>query len=62
MIEDTGKQRETLAVFGGYNHKFGCEEGEFYDMQNMSSRLYPILAPRVPRGIVKRLTRPQGVD
>lgn len=38
-------------VFGGYNHNLRISEGEFYEMQNMSSDYYPILAPRKKRGV-----------
>ncbi len=43
--------RDVVDVFGGYNHNPRIKDGEFYDMQNMSSELYPVLAPRGKRGV-----------
>ncbi len=51
--------RDTLQVFGGYNHKLRINDGEFYDMENCSSDFYPLLSPRSPRGLVEnRSTSP----
>ena len=43
----------TIDVFGGYNHNHRISENEFFDMGNMTSDHYPLLAPRKPRGIKK---------
>ena len=48
-------------AFGGYNHQLSCQEGQFYDMKNMTSQHFPILSPRQNRGIVKQFTMPQGI-
>ncbi len=45
--------RDTLQVFGGYNHKLRINDGEFYDMENCTSDFYPILSPRCSRGAVE---------
>ena len=37
--------------FLGYNHNDVIKEGEMYDMQNLSSRDYPVLSPRPKRGV-----------
>ena len=50
-----------VSQFGGYNHNLRIGDGEFYDMQNMSSDLYPALSPRLPRGKVRQLTKPNGL-
>lgn len=42
--------RSVMEVFGGYNHNLRIGEGEFYDMQNLSSDHYPLLSPRAKRG------------
>ena len=42
--------RDMLSAFGGYNHNLKINEGEFYDMQNLSSADYPVLSPRPKRG------------
>ena len=43
--------RDLVDVFGGYNHNLRINEGEFYDMKNLTSAYYPILAPRRKRGV-----------
>ena len=42
--------RQTVEVFGGYNHNLRIGDGEFYDMKNMTSDFYPVMSPREPRG------------
>ena len=37
-------------VFGGYNHNLRIGEGEFYDMENLSSDSYPLASARARRG------------
>lgn len=61
IMSEVTRYREMTSVFGGYNHQLSCQEGQFYDMKNMTSQYYPILSPRRKRGIVKRLTNPQGI-
>lgn len=38
-------------IFQGYNHNLRIRDGEFYDMQNMSSDNFPVLSPRGKRGL-----------
>lgn len=61
VMSDVTRTREMTSVFGGYNHKLSCQDGQFYDMRNMTSEYFPILSPRNRRGIVKKLTDPQGI-
>lgn len=60
-LRETSKYRDMTTVFGGYNHQISCEEGQFFDMKNMTSKYFPILSPRQKRGIVKSFTNPQGI-
>ena len=66
--------REMIDVFGGYNHNLRIGEGEFYDMKNLTSSDYPVLSPRLPRGLyaspnadnypgsnVLKVSNPQGM-
>lgn len=46
--------RSVCDAFAGYNHNLRIGEGEFYDMGNLTSSLYPVLSPRAPRGIYAR--------
>ena len=43
-------QRQMVDTFKGYNHNLRIGEGEFYEMENMTSDYAPILAPRGKRG------------
>ena len=60
-FEEVTQYREMTTVFGGYNHQLSCQEGQFYDMKNMTSQYFPILSPRQNRGIVKQFAMPQGI-
>ena len=53
MLNVKQKSRQMLDSFLGYNHNLRIGENEFYDMQNMTSDYYPILAPRQCRGVYK---------
>lgn len=50
-LESIYSSRDMVDVFGGYNHNLRISESEFYDMKNLTSSHYPILAPRGKRGI-----------
>ena len=50
-LESIYSSRDMVDMFGGYNHNLRINEGEFYDMQNLTSSHYPILSPRGKRGI-----------
>ncbi len=43
-------RRVTIQTFRGYDHNLRIRSGAFYDMRNLSSRAYPLLAPRGKRG------------
>ena len=45
------KSRDMIDLFLGYNHNLRIRENEFYDMKNMTSDYYPVLAPRKKRGL-----------
>lgn len=59
--------RQTVDVFGGYNHNLRIGDGEFYDMKNLTSSNYPVLTPRRKRGVytknggVVTLGNPNGI-
>ena len=55
------RYRDMITIFGGYNHRLSCQEGQFYDMKNMTSQYYPALSPRNNRGIVRQMVNPQGI-
>lgn len=47
--------------FGGLNHNRGANDGELWDMQNLTSDHYPLLASRAPRLKYRCLTEPGGI-
>lgn len=49
QIDKSDNQREVTAAFLGYNHNPIIEDGEFYDMENLTSDHYPLLSPRKKR-------------
>ena len=53
-LSGASASRSTVDVFGGYDHNLRIADGSWYDMENMSSDLYPVMSPRTPRGIVKK--------
>lgn len=57
-LKELNTSREMIDVFGGYNHNLRIGEGEFYDMENLTSADYPVLSPRPPRGIYESLSDP----
>ena len=60
-LQEVTRYREMTSAFGGYNHQLSCQDGQFFDMENMTSQYFPILSPRQNRGIVKNFTNPQGI-
>lgn len=60
-LQEVTRYREMTTAFGGYNHQLSCQEGQFFDMKNMTSQYFPILSPRQNRGIVKQFVNPQGI-
>lgn len=49
-LNEIPTSRRTIDSFGGYNHSHATAEYEFHDMLNMSTRNFPSLSPRLPRG------------
>lgn len=60
-FQEVTRHREKTTVFGGYNHRISCDERQFFDMKNMTSKYFPVLSPRQKRGFVKVLEKPQGI-
>lgn len=54
-------KRQIVEYFRGYNHNLKIWDGEFYDMENLTSDYYPVLSPRKPRGVYARPGSPQGL-
>ena len=53
--------RQMVDAFRGYNHNLRISNGEFFDMENMTSDYYPVLSPRRKRGYYVKPASPQGI-
>ena len=60
-LNELQTSRNMIDVFKGYNHNLRIGEGEFYDMKNLTSSYYPVLAVRGRRGVFGTPTNPQGL-
>jgi len=57
-LRSTALSRQTVDAFGGYNHNLRIRDGEFYEMQNMTSDFFPVLSPRGRRGLLEQMGKP----
>lgn len=53
--------RQMIDVFSGYNHNLRIQDGEFYDMKNLSPAYYPVLSPRDGRTTYDTPNNVQGI-
>ena len=60
-LSELKTSRSTERVFRGYNHNAHVGEGEFYEMENLSSDHYPLISPRPPRGTFAAPALAQGM-
>jgi hypothetical protein len=49
QLQNGAKQKKMTTTFMGYNHHEIIEDGEMYDMKNLSGDLYPLMAQRRKR-------------
>lgn len=61
MVYQDRIQKKITQQFGGYNHNLYASDGQIWDMENMTSDFYPLLAPRKPRHYTQDLTKPNGL-
>jgi len=62
MVHGDGIAKRTQVRFGGYNHTLYAGDGEIYDMQNMTSDHYPVLAAReIRQGVTGRCSGFRGI-
>ncbi len=60
-LKELPTQRSMVQVFGGYNHNLRTGEGEFYNMENLTSSYYPLLSPRKKRGVYRSGISPSAM-
>ncbi|MBR4079281.1 MAG: hypothetical protein IKK29_03625, partial [Christensenellaceae bacterium] len=61
-LKELPTRRDMVEVFGGYNRNLRIPDGEFYDMKNMTSDHYPVLAPRGKRGKYVLVSEDSGAE
>ena len=61
ILDEIPVTRRYIDTFKGYNHNRVIGEDEFYDMENMTSDEYPLLAPRKPRRKIMEFAYPGGL-
>ena len=60
-LKEQPTSRQMVDAFRGYNHNLRISNGEFFDMENMTSDYYPVLSPRGKRGYYAKPASPQGI-
>ena len=60
-LMEIASSRQMTDIFGGYNHNLRINDGEFYDMKNLTSTYYPVLSPRSKRGKYISVENLQGM-
>lgn len=64
MLPNLKASRDNVTMvntFLGLNKGPVIKETEFSDMRNMTNDYYPVMASRKQRGLIRRLTKPQGI-
>ena len=62
LSQNLYKSLRSIGTYGGLDERPAIEDNFFSDMKNVSSRFYPILATRKPRGVVlEEVTNPKGI-
>ena len=60
-LQETSTKRLVTSKFGGYDHRLRIEDGQWWDMTNMTSDHWPMLASRPARGIGEVIPDPGGL-
>lgn len=61
FLNELPTSRTVTDAWMGYNHNLRIGEGELYDMENLSSDRFPVLAPRKKRGVYAAPVSAQGL-
>lgn len=60
-LKETSTKRLVTSKFGGYDHRLRIEDGQWWDMKNLTSDHWPMLASRPARGIGEAIPSPGGL-
>ena len=61
QLNELPTSRQMVDVFRGYNHNLRINNGEWFNMKNLTSDSYPVLSPRGTRGVYAKPASPQGM-
>lgn len=61
ILNELKTSKTNIDIFRGYNHNLRIGDGEFYGMENLTSANYPVLSPRLKRGVYATPENPQGL-
>lgn len=62
LLNSVSKRKNVVGVFAGLNRTDTIADGEFEEMENLTSSSYPAAEPRKPRGDrLKTILRPHGM-
>ena len=61
LLSSLKSGRKLIDSFLGYDHNLKIRPGAFYEMENMTSSCYPLLANRPQRGLLETLSKPSGL-
>ena len=53
MVYNDEIVRQTQVRFGGYKHSLYANDGDIYDMRNITANIFPLITPRAKRDIVR---------
>ncbi len=59
--QPSGIKKEYQDKFKGLNHNKGAGDGELWDMRNLTSEYFPLLATRPERRLYRKLKEPHGM-
>lgn len=61
MVNADGISKRKQVKFGGYTHTLSAENGDIWDMKNLTGDYYPLLSPRARRWICRTVEKPNGL-
>lgn len=61
QIPVSSSQNVITDTFLGLNHNIKIKTGEMFNTRNISTRYFPLLAPRAKRGSISKLDKPGGL-
>lgn len=60
-LSEIDRDRDMIRKFSGINHNEVIDDGQFYEMENLSSDSYPVLTTRKERTLCKTLGAPSRI-